>query len=169
VRYKRNKKIRLKYSTIGQVFRAIETWLEVRGESEYGKRKPIEAYNFLVEADHSYRGGLLGYIMDGKEPHEFPPPRYYSRPWHNLIDAGPEGIKGCFDAWIDTHMMGSGEKPIAVIGQHQWEVVKRLGDGDWLLTYPNLGQWRLTLLKKAESRHQLSEWHLRPYKEEDNG
>jgi len=145
---------------LGEVYQAFAKWARVRGESKYGQRRPLDKGIFLVEADHSFRGGLLGYIVAGNEPHPVPPPRYYSRPAHWLVDAGPEGVQDKLAIsklpWKDN-LLG--------VGHDAWEIVEEQAEGDYIIKYDENGLWRATMIEAPESDHSLGVWHLRPWME----
>lgn len=81
--------------------------------------------------DHS---SLVYWLVEGNEPLEHPPPKYMSRPWHDLIADG-EGV--ILDKPFQM-MPGSGRW---VIGQDaRWTLIEER-EGSWVLEFPNHGQW----------------------------
>lgn len=152
------------------LLRELTTWMEVR-EEELGERAKIHgARHFHTEADHSLRGGLLGYLVRGGIPHEHPPPKALSRPWHDLIDAGPEGLKGVMMIWRPFR------DRLSILHDAGWKIIKPLSEEvverepghllvtEYLLEYDRLGLWRLSLIEKGELE---PEWWLRPFNEEE--
>lgn len=151
--------------TTAKFLAAIEAWLRVRAREGC----PVEPDRFATEAEHSLRGGLLGYILDGHAPHEHPPPRAYSRPWHALIDAG--GVDDVLEAWRLHDKWGAdcGRPDAIVICQHRWHLVEALGPDDWLVEWrddnrpgapSHHGTWRIT--RSGETARGRATWHLRP-------
>ena len=142
--------------------RAVERWLVVRAREGC----PVEPGRLVVEAEHSIRGGLLGYILAGHEPHEHPPPLHYSRPWHALIDAG--GLEGRIEAWRlhERWSADCGRPDAIVIAQHRWHLVETLGADDYRIEWradgktSRLGTWRIT--RTGEDERGRATWHLRP-------
>jgi hypothetical protein len=125
----------------------IHRWWQIREASEYEGRI-TNAQTFLLEADHSMRGGLLERLMDGKEPLRHPPPCKLSRPWYGLIDAG-EGH--AMEVWSLPALRGQQEPKVGdpvVVDQHDgWSLVAIHDVDDWSISYPHWGTWRATRLE----------------------
>lgn len=128
---------------------AISKWLMVRKL----ENKEVPTEYFLIEAEHSVRGGLLGYILEGNVPWKVAPPIAHSRPWYGLFEAGLEPIEGELDVW-SLRERGF-DKAGLVIAQGEWDIVEELGDDEWVATPaerngggPTCGQWHVKILDK---------------------
>lgn len=160
-----------------QFLQAIQTWIDVLER----EGSPLDPSRFLTDAQHSLRGGLLEYLMKGNEPHEHPPPLYYSRPWHQLIDDG--GYEGPLEVWRLHEKWGSDcDAPDEVIiGQHGWQLLEILGESKYRIQWtgrpkldedgeivgwtglrdekPRLGIWQIEKIR--EVKH-FTVWRLQP-------
>jgi hypothetical protein len=98
----------------------IAKWMEIRAEN--GLQKIDSTRDFMIQADHSLRGGLLGRMMiEGKDPLPHPPPLSFSRPWYSLIEKGKIILDG------DFVYAGIESKKLAIC-QHQWDIVHRVDE-----------------------------------------
>jgi len=121
---------------------AIARWMELREQGGYSP--VIDRKRFLIEAEHSLRGGLLyRLLIEEKEPLEHTPPLAFSRPWYSLIEDG--------EAVVEKDLVYGGvmEDTIAIC-QHQWHIVKKDQDGSYLVRWrpgkdgrSHWGEWRL--------------------------
>lgn len=99
----------------------------------------------------------------GGTPHEHPPPTCFSRPWHGLIDAGPEGVK-ISDSFV--RIPSRFRERGASIGQDgMWELEQELGTNDFVISYQNLGMWQITREPElpGDEKGFGPLWWLRPY------
>lgn len=152
--------------TYAQVMAAIKKWESVRLAEGYDTEPLSQGPGriFNMEADHSVRGGLLGYLLEGHEPHPKPPPRAYSRPWHYLIDQGEAKVSE-ITCWSDLPVfrddpISSGV--VSICQSSEWRRVQILAPTDWVLAHENHGLWRATLLNPEETGFNRR-WHLRRF------
>lgn len=149
--------------------RHVAKWLRIRKMEGYPL--PEDGSAFEVEADHSLRGGLLGWLVLGHEPFENPPPVSYSRPWYELV---ANGEATSMDVWVDG---ANGKKPVfqkptVVIDQSPWLIVEDRcrtirveGQTELIIAQinkgtpvPEWGLWELSFVGRderlpADSRH----------------
>ena len=104
-------------------YEKIQTWLMVR----QAEGKPVNPIFFAMDASHSARGGLLGYLLEGKKAWSEPPPKSYSRPCYAFFEAGMDGLTFTGEVWQDPL--------IVVINQHAWSILERKSD-DCLIIKP---------------------------------
>jgi hypothetical protein len=125
---------------------AIADWLRIceqEGKPVGGPRKPGTSHSlassFRIAADHSYRGGLLGWLAAGEEPLDHAPPINMSRPWHRLVkegryEGGLFGVHPSLDALLGDTI---------VINQTRWQLIETIGTRDYRVAYRNGETWRL--------------------------
>lgn len=109
----------------------------------------IRAENGLVEPPTPadiYKGALLGRMtMDGKPPHESPPPTCNARPWWELIEEGKASLPGIF-------VSGPVDKPFGRDGRFfilcggLWRVESEPSNSTFLLSHERApGVWALSI------------------------
>jgi hypothetical protein len=92
----------------------------------------------LADAEHSYRGGLLGWLAAGNEPFDEAPALAFSRPWYALWRDGE--ARGHY--WICVRGVASGA---VLIAQHEWVYERQDGTDFLIRPRPGGSLWRLTL------------------------
>jgi len=118
---------------------ALKVWMEVQ-KSEGGEI-PETLTSLEINISHS---SLIQWILLGNKPLLKPPPKYMSRPWHQLI------VDGC--GWVSetASILEKGwEKvfkgPRVIIGQDAgWKLIEDLGDKTFLVSYYGEDRWIVT-------------------------
>jgi len=115
--------------------KAIAKWMEIRAKHSYRGHDISTPRGFMIEADHSMRGGLLGWLLAGNEPSEEPPASCYSRPWHQLWADGKAAGRACIH--------GQGDR--VLIFQHGWTLDSETDAGLLIRPRPGGSRWLLTI------------------------
>jgi len=118
----------------------LTRWLALR--EQYGCPVRDTVQDFIREASHSYRGGLLGWLAAGNEPFDEAPACLFSRPWYDLWRRG--------EATLADYVYEAAGGYI-VIGQEPW-LIDHMDGSDYLIRPRKGGSlWRLTLGEPDES------------------
>lgn len=153
---------------------AVE-WLEVREEHESGDLPGLHRLKY--DAGHSLRGGLLDWMIRGNEPLEQPPPRFMSRPWHDVVDSGEAVVdEVAVNFWEadDTLFLDFDHVDI---GQYPWRILETVepndvylvswrreweeGDPLWELSRTTYGAARYLPEEDRSERYEAEGWKLR--------
>lgn len=146
-----------KWALIDSIVHILGTWWKTRDKEGH----TLTPDSFEIEADHSLRGGLLGWILDGRKPQPVPPPLFLSRPWHTLIESGEATVSG-FLVWKFKKMPARRDSDVVVIGQSpEWHIVEERDNGVMLLRNkrPEHGQWLAT--PSYQNGSEPAFWHLK--------
>jgi hypothetical protein len=160
--------VSIDYDTAAAILATIARWWEFReGPDADYKVKITDPRRFLIEADHSLRGGLLGrMLLDGKDPLPRPPPNNLSRPWYHLVETGQgEAIEvWSLSAKLASRDPQSGDA-VTVDQGGDWTLVEIHGENDWTIAHPGVpgGRCRATLTP----REHLPVWVLKVPLDED--
>ena len=138
-----------------ETLRTVIEWLGVTTKEYYkrfGKRPTITHLGLKANIEHS---ALLPWMLEGNEPLPQPPPRRYSRPWHQLVADG-EGV--ALNVW-------SGEKTAkpnqVIIEQDGWDIIRRTEKG-YIATYGDgTTQWSVEPIEGSEGLMGRPQWQLR--------
>lgn len=108
-------------------------WLEIREENGYPRTTTLN--QLKADADHS---SLLKRLLRGEDPLPEAPPRAYSYPWCGLIR---DGKASPFEVSESGMVPGK-----LVIEQSLWEIIEKLGEDSWIVTYhtPDVSRIRRT-------------------------
>lgn len=150
------------------VVRAVYEWYDVLEDWKGPDAPPSTSTRFIIDAEHS---ALLKWLMKGNEPLPLPPPKYMSRPWHQLVKDGEGRCMG--SVMDDERFMKEGEEIELRLGQHSWKVHETLGDNEfvasWYYRDPVEGyvahpsRWRVS--KDEDSDPSWPTWNLKRIEE----
>ena len=170
-----NDKFDLAHELIGH----IRLWLEIREQEGY--ELPKTGSDFDMEADHSLRGGLLGWLVAGNKPLPNPPPVSFSRPWHDLVAKGrDEGFMDVYpmspeqsQAYGLDRMLNLNQRLWVLeeeVAENHYVIVQRVKGVEAYVAKPEWGRWRLQLGKTPETHQHIEmKWWVLERIEADSG
>lgn len=138
----------------GDLAAVARAWIEWGHENGHLYEPPrvLDARTFSIDASHSMDGGLLGRLLEGKEPLPVAPPTEMSRPWYELLDYGEAET---LEIWSinslgrPNHTAAAGDE--VVVGHAGgWTLVEVLAEGDWTIRHPGAGLCRATKVRRNE-------------------
>jgi len=139
-------RMKYNYHELNKTMLAIDCWLKILKLEDY----PICLYDVGNQADHSFRGGLLGYLHYGYIPYLYPPPTSYSRP-SRIFDRFENG--GAVKE-IDVNIYRDEE--VSINGT-SFDVIDVKSHNEWIIGYPHFGEFILNRIEPIAHSDNLLE------------
>lgn len=119
------------------VIEAFFKWLEFKIKDNNGKYCGLTDNDLMIIQMDASHSALLSWLCDGNELLPHPPPKAFSRPWHELVVNGKGKV---LEAWTHPRF----ENKIVIEQHADWTILSKESETEFILQHDRTpGVWRL--------------------------